>query len=117
MKSKWLALILAVLAAAAAAVLLFAPGDAAVAEIYLDGVLYRTVDLGRLTGPLEIPVGDGNVVRAEPGRVCMASADCPDQLCVRRGWSASAAKPIVCLPNGVTVLLRGGRADVDAVLA
>ena len=46
----------------------------------------------------------------------MVWADCPDQICVHQSWSSSPAKPIVCLPNRVTVLLVGGDGEVDGVL-
>ena len=116
MKSKYLALILAAAALIALILLLWQPGQAAKAEIWKDGALVQTVDLRTLTGPVEIPVGEGNVVLVEPGRVRMLEANCPDQLCVHMGWTDSAAKPIVCLPNGVTVAVIGGREERDAVL-
>ena len=46
----------------------------------------------------------------------MVWANCPDQICVHQSWSSSPAKPIVCLPNRVTVLLVGGGNQVDGVL-
>lgn len=116
MKSKYLAAILLAAALLALGVLLLRPRQAVTAEIYRDGELYRTIDLLSLTEPMEIPVGDGNTVLAEQGRVRMLHADCPDQLCVRMGWTDSAAKPIVCLPNGVTVVVTGGSEERDAVL-
>ena len=116
MKSRVFAAILIAAALVSAAFLLLRPKNGARAEIYLDGELIRTVDLGALTEPLEIPVGDGNVVRAEKGRVRMLSADCPDRLCVHMGWSDSPARPIVCLPNRVTVVIVGGSGERDAVI-
>lgn len=116
MKSRYLAAILAALALAALALFLLHPGQAARAEIWKDGELVTTVDLRSLTEPMQIPVGEGNVVLAEPGRVRMLSADCPDRLCVHMGWSDSPSKPIVCLPNGVTVVVTGAGGERDAVL-
>ena len=86
------------------------------AEIWLDGELLRTIDLDALTEPIEIPVGEGNVVQAERGRVRMLSAGCPDQLCVHMGWTDSPARPIVCLPNRVTVVIIGADGESDAVI-
>jgi hypothetical protein len=44
----------------------------------------------------------------------MESADCPDKLCLTRAGLLSA-KPIVCLPNRVMIVVDGGSADeVDA---
>lgn len=116
MRSRWLALILALVCLAAAAALFLRPRGGRTAEIFLDGELLRIVDLEAITEPVEIPVGGHNVVRAEPGRVRMLSADCPDGLCVRMGWSSGPGKPIVCLPNRVTVVVTGGAEERDAVL-
>ncbi len=116
MKSKWLALILAAILAASGAALLLAPKKGVSAAIYLDGELFCTVDPTKVSEPYAIRVGEGNTVRVEKGRVRMESADCPDKLCVNQGWSSSSAKPIVCLPNRVMIVVDGGSADeVDAV--
>lgn len=114
----WLILSLALLAALAAAALLLPAGqEAHSAQIYLHGELLLSIDLDGLTEPLELPVGDGNVVRAERGRIRMLEADCPDGLCVRQGWTSSPARPVVCLPNGVTIAVSGGDAsEPDAAL-
>ena len=116
MKSKLFAAILIVTALVSAGLLLLRPKGGAAAEIWLDGELIRTIDLETLTEPVEIPVGDGNVVQAEKGRVRMLSADCPDKLCVHMGWTDSPAMPIVCLPNRVTVVITGADGERDAVI-
>ena len=116
MKSKVFAAILIVAALLSAGLLLLRPKDGAKAEIWLDGELVRTINLDTLTEPLEIPVGGGNVVQAEKGRVRMLSADCPDKLCVHMGWTDSPAMPIVCLPNRVTVVITGAEGESDAVI-
>ena len=109
-------LILALLCLAAGAFLLLRPKGALRAEIWLDGELVETVDLTALTEEREIPVGEHVTVLAAPGRVRVLHSDCPDKLCEHMGWSSSPAKPIICLPNRVTVAVSGGRADSDAVL-
>jgi hypothetical protein len=119
MKTKWLALILGIIVLASAAVLLFAPKavEGRTASIYLDGELFRTVDLVNVKEPYTIEVGQGNTVLVEKGRIRMEQADCPDKLCVDMGWSSSASKPIVCLPNKVLIVVDSGSDDeVDAVV-
>ena len=116
MKSKVFAAILIVAALLSAGLLLLRPKGGATAEIWLDGELVQTINLDTLTEPMEIPVGDGNIVQAEKGRVRMLSADCPDKLCVHMGWTDSPAKPIVCLPNRVTVVITGAEGESDAVI-
>ena len=111
MKSKVLAAILVAAALVAAAFLLLRPREGMTAEIWLDGELVESIDLRSLTGPVEIPVGDGNTVLAEPGRVRMLHADCPDQLCVRYGTLTRPGETMACVPEKIVVRLRGGTAD------
>lgn len=108
--------ILLIAAAAVGFLLLFSGQGAATAEIYRDGNLIRRIDLGSVTSPFTLDVGEGNTLEVEQGRVRMLRANCPDQICVHQSWSSSAAKPIVCLPNRVTVILTGGGSGPDGVL-
>ena len=109
-------LILALMCLAAGAFLLLRPRGALRAEIWLDGELVETVDLAALTEEREIRVGEHVTVLAAPGRVRVLRSDCPDKLCEHMGWSSSPAKPIICLPNRVTVAVTGGGEESDAVL-
>ena len=108
--------VLLLAAAALCCLLLFSGRGAATAEVYRDGKLVRRIDLGSVTSPYTLDVGEGNTLEVERGRVRMLRADCPDQICVHQSWSSSAAKPIVCLPNRVTVILTGGGNGPDGVL-
>ena len=111
-----MALILALLCLVSAAFLLLRPRGGLRAEIWLDGELVETVDLDALTEEREIRVGEHVTVLAAPGRVRVKHSDCPDKLCEHMGWSSSPAKPLICLPNRVTVAVTGGREESDAVL-
>ena len=96
-----------------------------IANIYMDGECVRSIDLGSLketelftvTGP----IGD-NVIQAEPGRIRVTHADCPDQVCVHMGWlSEESAMPIVCLPNKLVISLEdtpamSGGGEIDGVV-
>ena len=103
-------------AAALGCLLLFSGRGAVTAEVYRDGELVRRIDLRNVSEPYTLEIGEGNTLEVERGRVRMLRADCPDQICVRQSWSSSAAKPIVCLPNRVTVILTGGGSGPDGVL-
>ncbi len=83
-----------------------APGM--VANIYQDGVCVDSIDLSRVTGVETRTVACDagiNVIRMEPGRICVLEADCPDQVCVRSGWLTDSAAPIVCLPHRLVIRL------------
>lgn len=112
MRSGYLAGILALLALCALLCLLFLPKAATEAEIYVDGALWGRV---KLTEAQILEVSPHNRVEVQPGRVRMLWADCPDGLCMKQGWSSAPAKPIVCLPGGVTVVPGGGSSEVDGV--
>ena len=60
--------------------------------------------------------GGYNIVEVEPGRIRVSEADCPDQVCVRQGWIATSAAPVVCLPHGLVIEITGGESEVDAVV-
>ncbi|HET6498859.1 MAG TPA: NusG domain II-containing protein, partial [Coriobacteriia bacterium] len=47
-------------------------------------------------------VGDV-VVEVKDGAVRIVAADCPDHVCVRMG-SGGPGRPLICAPNGVSVL-------------
>ena len=99
-----------------AGLLLSFRGGASAAEIYRDGELTERIDLRVVPRPYTLDLGEGNRLEVEQGRVRMIWADCPDQICVNQGWSSSPARPIVCLPNRITVILVGGDSGIDGVL-
>ena len=96
--------------------LLLSGGGAEAAEVYVDGVMTRRIDLRFVPTPYTLDLGGGNQLEVERGRVRMVWADCPDQICVNQSWSSSPARPIVCLPNKVTVILLGKQDEIDGVL-
>lgn len=97
------------------------PDGHAVATIARDGAVVDTIDLDAVDEPYTLRLDDGrgvNVVAVEPGRIRVAEADCPDEVCVRTGWIDGPATPIACVPHGLTITVarEGGAADgIDAV--
>ena len=68
---------------------------------------------GSLRTDKEIIIPDAGIVRIEDGKAFMAEADCPDKTCINMGI-ASAARPVVCIPNSVVISVEG-QTDIDAV--
>ena len=70
----------------------------------------------RVDGAYAIEGRTGTViVQASDGEVWVASADCPDRLCVRSGL-VRPGRPVVCAPNGVSVRCAiGSGGGLDAV--
>ena len=83
--------------------------------------MIETIDLDAVKNPYTLRLEDErgvNVVAVEPGRIRVAEADCPDEVCVHTGWTCDPATPIACVPHGLTVTVarEGGDGDgLDAV--
>lgn len=112
---------LLLLAAASALFLLTRRGERGelVARISLDGAVVEEIDLSTLTQPKTLTVtgksGLQNTIVAEPGRIYVREADCPDQICVHQGAITDGTVPIVCLPNHLIIeLIGGGGSGLDA---
>lgn len=117
--AKILLAALVLLAAASAVFLLLRPKDGGkTAQISLDGELVKEIDLDAVREPytftLDGPGGFSNTVRVEPGRICVESAGCPDQICVHQGFIEDGTFPIVCLPNRLMIEIVEGGEGLDA---
>jgi len=88
------------------------------ALVYKEGKLVQSVRL-RPGYHEELRLGGAeryNLIVADNGRVKIAEADCPDQLCVRTGWVNAAPQQIVCLPYRVVIkVVSTIPADVDEI--
>ena len=74
-------------------------------------------DLDSLSAPLTFTVefqGRTNTITAQPGRIRVESADCPDQVCVDQGWISDGTVPVVCLPNRLVIQIEGGGDGLDS---
>ena len=106
--------------AASAATILFSGGtvDDPVVVLSQGGTVLHEIDLKDVEEPLTFHItnyeGGENTVRIEPGKVCMESASCPDQICVNQGYIEDGSVPIVCLPNQFIIEIRGGESALDA---
>ena len=56
-----------------------------------------------------------NVIEVERGRIRVAEADCPDQVCVRQGWISNSVVPIACLPHRLVIQLDSDGGGVDGM--
>lgn len=122
MKSQkfWLFLVGAILLVSAAAGALVFRGRAgdSTAFLYQDGVCIRTIALSGVDAPFSFTVeweGGYNVIEVERGRIRVAQADCPDQVCVRQGWISNSVVPVACLPHRLVIQLESASGGVDGV--
>jgi hypothetical protein len=117
---KWL--VGALLAAAAGGIglnlALLSSAGVQEAQVYKEGRLVQTIRL-RPGYHEELRVGGAeryNLIVADDGRVRVAEADCPDQVCVRTGWVSFAPQQVVCLPYRVVVkVVSVAPPDVDDI--
>ena len=89
--------------------------EGAVAEVELDG---ETVARYALDEDGEYVLNGGtNILVIEGGEAYLTYADCPDLVCVRTGRIRYVGESIVCLPNRLSIVIRGEDADggVDLV--
>lgn len=98
--------------------LFFRGGTARYARVSLDGELVERVDLQGEGLPRRIEVlgddGSRNVILVDRGRIRMEESNCPDGLCVRRGWLERPGATAVCLPHRVMISVEG-EGDLDAI--
>jgi hypothetical protein len=72
------------------------------AQVYLDGELFRTIDLS-VDGVYRIESDRGwNELTVRDGKIAVTAASCPGGDCLKFGWQNSGA-PITCLPNRMTI--------------
>ncbi|MDR3562852.1 MAG: NusG domain II-containing protein [Negativicutes bacterium] len=88
------------------------------AQVYKEGKLIQAIKL-RPGYHEEVRLGGEehfNLIVAENGRIRVAEADCPDQICVRTGWISIAPQQVVCLPYRVVVkVVSSGLPDIDDI--
>ncbi len=111
-------LALLIITGAAAFLLMCSDNEGKTAYIYQNDELIKTVDLSSVTESYEFTVssedGGSNTVEVRNGSIGVVSADCPDGLCVGMGFIGAKGMPVVCLPNGLMIVVEGGEGDVDA---
>ena len=118
MKNKVILFLLLGAVAASAAYLLLQRESvpAPVARITRDGALREEIDLDKVDKPYSFTLEDGrgsNTVQVDQGRIRIAEADCPDQICVNQGWISNGAVPIICLPHRLMIEIVDGGGGLD----
>lgn len=60
------------------------------------------------------PLGN-TLIEIQPGRARVARDPSPRQLCVKQGWLSRAGEMTLCLPNQVSVEIRGAVRAYDSI--
>ena len=113
MKTRyWIGLLALIAAGCLAAVFLLRPAQpAARIEILSDG---KPVAVLPLDADSVTDVGGHNTVTVKEGKVAVTQADCPDHICMKRGW-CDRGRDIVCLPNRLVIRFLGPQ-EADAAV-
>lgn len=107
-----------VIVLAAAVFACFLPGinkEAAYAEVYQNGKLVRTLLLSE-DQEFTLTADYSNTISVKDGKVAVTQSDCPGGDCVNCGWTESAGRSIVCLPNSLEIRIVSDDGDVDFVV-
>ena len=111
MRIRDIALIASILVIALASFLFIELGkeDGAQVVVAIEGreiATYSLFDNG------EYPLNGGtNILHIENGVAWLTDANCPDKLCVRQGKIDKTGEVITCLPNKLTVTVKGAESD------
>ncbi|WP_242992233.1 NusG domain II-containing protein [Faecalicatena contorta] len=110
-----LAGIILILALAAVLFITLTKKEGGEVVVTVDGKVYKTLPLDKdTTLSIEEESGHYNVLEIKDGEVRMREANCPDKICVKHRAIHYNRESIVCLPNKVTVEIRGGKEnDID----
>jgi len=88
-------------------------GDTAI--IRAAGQIVETTALTRTqTFSVNGPLGTTQI-EIEPGRARIARDPSPRQLCVKQGWLTQSGQAALCLPNQVSLEIRGRSATYDTL--
>ncbi|GGF93576.1 hypothetical protein GCM10010912_43180 [Paenibacillus albidus] len=93
------------------------PGQNLVANVTVDGELFRTIQLTKEEQTIEIRTDRGyNLLKVHDYGIEMYEADCPDEVCLGFGHITRPKQTIVCLPHRVLVEIASsaGEDEVDA---
>jgi len=85
------------------------------AQVYVDGKLYSELSLDKET-VLEINEGTAkNTVVIENKSIYITNSNCPDKLCEKQKIRKTG-QSLICLPNKVCIVIKGGKSETDVVL-
>lgn len=88
---------------------IFTYGVADRLSVYSGGELWGRFSLAE---DAVIDINGTNTLTVKGGKAYMSAATCPDKLCIKQGEVDSRGGTIICLPNRVSVEVKG---EVNAV--
>lgn len=92
--------------------------DYVYAEITVDGKKFREIRLDNHKGKenIKIKTSKGNnVIEVLDNKIAIIDSDCPDKICVKKGYISKLGQTSVCLPHRVIVEIKGKQKNDDEV--
>lgn len=87
-----------------------------VAEVVIDGKMYRTINLS-VDDTITIQNNDYiNVIEIKNGKVFMKEANCPNGDCIKMGEIYRNNQAIVCLPHKLSITVKGSDSEFDYIV-
>ena len=111
----WLILFLGCMAVASLAATFWSGKAGDTLIIRAQGKIHDQASLLRAqTISVQGPLG-ATLIEIQPGRARIARDPSPRQLCVKQGWLSHAGEAALCLPNQISVEIRGAARTYDSV--
>lgn len=81
--------------------------DGKTAVITIDSEVINTINLETEKDMILKLKGHENIIiEVKDGKIRVLSSDCPDKICVKRGFISKAGESIICLPNKLIIEIR-----------
>ena len=106
--------VLFVLSAACFLILRLTGKSGTVANIYVDGELYKKIDLDAVAVAYDIEIRTEfgyNKIHVVNGGISVTESDCRDHICIEQGEIDNEAVPIVCMPHRLVIEIEGDAVD------
>lgn len=85
---------------------LYMGNNAVYAEIIYNGNVIEKLPLNKDTE--YIPKTNNNIlIEIKDKKIHFMYSDCPDKICIKTGWLSKPGQTAVCLPNKISVVVRG----------
>ena len=81
--------------------------------VYVNNELYMTIDLtDEIYREYTVKNENGyNVITVYDGAVCVSESDCPDKTCIKTGYTNNSAKPVICMPHRLQIVIDDNYTD------
>lgn len=87
----------------------FNKSDNMTAEIYKNGKLFKSIDLGEVKEIYEFDLNSNpnSVIEVSKNKIRYKHSQCPDKLCEKTGWLTKVGDSAACLPAKTMIVIKG----------